>query len=79
MFPNLQKKLVFLYTASTGLIMTLNLSFAFLFYISSQKNKERSDFQDHLFILMSNLQTESIFADSYLSKMEEKNHLIIYI
>ncbi len=79
MFPNLQKKLVFLYTASTGLIMTLILSFAFLFYISSQKNKERSDFQDHLFILMSNLQTESIFADSYLSKMEEKNHLIIYI
>ena len=55
--------------------MTLILSFAFLFYISSQKNKERSDFQDHLFILMSNLQTESIFADSYLSKMEEKNSL----
>lgn len=79
MFPNLQKKLVFLYTISTGLIMTLILSFAFLFYISAQKNKERSHFQDQLFILTSSLQTESIFADSYLSELEEKSALIIYI
>ena len=79
MFPNLQKKLVFLYTISTGLIMTLILSFAFLFYISAQKNKDRSHFQDQLFILTSSLQTESIFADSYLSEMEKKSALIIYI
>ena len=36
-------------------------------------------FQDQLFTLMSRLQTDSIFSDSYLAQLEHKNHLAIYI
>lgn len=79
MFPKLEKKFVFLYTLSTGLILTLILMAAFLFYLSSQSSRQKSLFQDQLFALMSKLQTDSLFADSYLAQLENKNHLAIYI
>lgn len=79
MFPKLEKKFVFLYTLSTGLILTLILAAAFLFYLSSQSSRQNSVFQDHLFTLLSKLQTDSLFSDSYLAQLENKNHLAIYI
>lgn len=79
MFPKLQKKLVFLYTLSTGLILTLILAAAFLLYVSSQENRQKSLFQDQLFTLTSKLQTDSIFTDSYLTQMEIKSQLLIYL
>lgn len=79
MFPKLQKKLVFLYTLSTGLIMTFILSITLLFYFSSQENRQQSLFQKHLFTLMSQLQSNSKFTDLFLAQMEQKNQLIIYI
>lgn len=79
MFPKLEKKLVILYTLSTGLILTLILAAAFLFYLSSQSSRQKSVFQDQLFTLMSKLQTDSLFSDSYLAQLEAKNHLAIYI
>lgn len=79
MFPKLEKKFVFLYTLSTGLILTLILAAAFVFYLSSQNSRQKSLFQDQLFTLMSKLQTDSLFADSYLAQLETKNHLAIYI
>lgn len=79
MFPKLERKFVFLYTLSTGLILTLILAVSFLFYLSSQSSRQKSFFQDQLFTLMSQLQTDSLFSDSYLANMENKNHLLIYI
>lgn len=79
MFPKLQKKFVILYTLSTGLIMTFILSVAFLFYASSQKNLQKSTFQEYLFTLTTQLQVNSCFEDSFLAQMEQKNQLIIYI
>ena len=79
MFPRLQKKFVTLYTLSTGLIMTFILSIAFLFYASSQENRQISSFQEHLFTLMTQLQVNPRFADSFLAQMEQNNRLIIYI
>ena len=79
MFPKLQKKFVILYTLSTGLIMTFILSIAFLFYASSQENRQKSTFQEHLFTLMTQLQVNPRFADSFLAQMEQNNRLIIYI
>lgn len=79
MFPNLQKKLVRLYTWSTGLILTFILAAVFLFYLSLQENRQKSLFQDHLFTLTSALQSQSTFSDSYLAQMEIKNRLLIYI
>ncbi|MCI9213070.1 MAG: HAMP domain-containing histidine kinase [Ruminococcus sp.] len=79
MFPKLEKKFVILYTLSTGLILTLILAVAFLSYLASQNSRQNSMFQDQLFTLMSRLQTDSIFSDSYLAQLEHKNHLAIYI
>lgn len=79
MFPKLEKKFVILYTFSTGLILTLILAVAFLSYLASQNSRQNSMFQDQLFTLMSRLQTDSIFSDSYLAQLEHKNHLAIYI
>ncbi len=79
MFPKLQRKLVFLYTLSTGLIITFILSITFLFYFTSQENRQESLFQKHLFTLMFQLQGNSHFTDLFLAQMEEKNQLIIHI
>ncbi|NDO69435.1 HAMP domain-containing histidine kinase [Schaedlerella arabinosiphila] len=79
MFPKLEKKFVILYTLSTGLILTLILAVAFLSYLASQNSRQNSMFQDQLFTLMSRLQSDSIFSDSYLAQLEHKNHLAIYI
>lgn len=79
MFPKLEKKFVILYTLSTGLILTVILAAAFLFFLSSQDSRRKSIFQDQLFTLMSRLQTDSVFSDSYLSQLEQKHQLAIYI
>lgn len=79
MFPKLQRKLVIIYTLSTGLIITLILAAMLLFYVSSQENRQKADFQNHLFTLMSKLQADEHFSDSFLAQLELKNHLIIYI
>ena len=79
MFPKLEKKFVILYTLSTGLILTVILTAAFMFFLSSQNSRRKSIFQDQLFTLMSRLQTDSVFSDSYLAQLEQKHQLAIYI
>lgn len=79
MFPKLEKKFVILYTLSTGLILSVILAAAFLFFLSSQNSRRKSIFQDQLFTLMSRLQTDSVFSDSYLAQLEQKHQLAIYI
>ena len=77
MFPKLEKKFVILYTLSTGLILSVILAAAFLFFLSSQDSRRKSIFQDQLFTLMSRLQTDSVFSDSYLAQLEQKHQLAI--
>ena len=79
MFPKLMRKFVILYTLSTGIILTFVLSAAFLLYVSSHENRQRSAFQEALFTLTAQLQTDSRFADSFLVQMEKNNRLLIYI
>ena len=79
MFPKLEKKFVILYTLSTGLILSVILAAAFLFFLSSQDSRRKSIFQDQLFTLMSRLQTDSVFSDSYLAQLEQKHQLAVYI
>ena len=79
MFPKLEKKFVILFTLSTGLILSVILAAAFLFFLSSQDSRRKSIFQDQLFTLMSRLQTDSVFSDSYLAQLEQKHQLAIYI
>lgn len=59
--------------------MTFILSIAFFFYASSQENRQKSTFQEHLFALMTQLQVNPRFTDSFLAQLEQNNRLIIYI
>lgn len=79
MFRKFKQNLIFMYTLSTGLILTFIVVLAFLFSFSSQENRRQSSFQNLLFTLTSKLQTDSNFADSYLAQMELSNKLIIQI
>lgn len=79
MFPELKKKLIRLYTISTGLILTFILTVTFLFDLSSRQSRMEASFSDHIFTLTSKLQAESTFTDSYLAQLEAKYNLIIYI
>lgn len=79
MFPKLQKKFIILYTLTTGAILSIILSAVFLFYISLQNTRREAFFQDHLFTLISHLQTEDRFSDAFLAQMEHKYQLLIYM
>ena len=79
MFREFKKNLIFLYTLSTGQILTLIVVLTFLFSLVSLENKRQSLFQNHLFTLTSRLQTDNTVTDSYLAEMETRNELIIYI
>lgn len=79
MFRKFKQNLVFMYTLSTGLILTLIVILAFLFTYVSQANRRESNFQNLLFTLTSRLQTDSTFNDSYLAEMELQNQLMIHI
>ena len=79
MFPQLRKKLIFVYTASTGLILSLVLALAFCFYASSVSRQQEAAFQNHLITLSSRLQSDSSFSDSELARLELQDHLLISI
>lgn len=79
MFHKFKQNLIFLYTLTTGLILTLVVFMAFLFSAFSQNNRREAAFQNNLFSLTSKLQTDSQFTDAYLAEMELRNSLLIYI
>ncbi|MCI8560818.1 MAG: HAMP domain-containing histidine kinase [Dorea sp.] len=79
MFPELQKKFIRLYTFSTGMILTFILIVTFFLYLASQFSRREISFSDHVLTLSSKLQTEPVFADSYLAQLEAKYSLLIYI
>ena len=79
MFPHLRRKLILVYTMSTGLILSLVLALAFCFYASSVSRQGEAAFQNQLFTLSSRLQSDSAFSDSELSRMELQHHLLISI
>ena len=79
MFHKFKQNLIFLYTLTTGLILTLVVFMAFLFSAFSQNNRREAAFQNNLFSLTSKLQTDSQFTDAYLAEMELRNGLLIYI
>ena len=79
MFTQLRRKLIFVYTISTGLILSLVLVLAFCFYASSVSRQQEAAFQNHLFTLSSRLQSDSSFSDSELARLELQNHLLISI
>lgn len=79
MFLELKKKLIFVYTISTGVILTAVLGAAFFFHAASSYRQQETSFQNYLFTLSSQLQSNSVFSDSKLASLELQNRLLISI
>ena len=70
MFQNLQKKLTFLYTLTTGAILTVILIICFFYMKSSMEARYKAQFSSVFLNISNRFQTEAFFTDSWLSQME---------
>lgn len=79
MFQTLQKKLTFLYTLTTGTILTVILIICFFYMKSSVEARYKAQFSSIFLTISNRFQTEAFFTDSWLSQMELDNQLVIHI
>lgn len=79
MFNTLHRRLTWLYTVTTGCILTLVLAGVLLFMIREEENKQLERFQSVWTIVSSKLQFDSTISHSWISQMETENHIILYI
>lgn len=79
MFKKLQKKLTFLYTLTTGTILTVILIICFFYMKTAVEARYKAEFSDIFLTISNRFQTESFFTDSWLAQMESDNHLLIHI
>ena len=64
MFQNLQKKLTFLYTLTTGAILTVILIICFFYMKSSMEARYKAQFSSVFLNISNRFQTEAFFTDS---------------
>lgn len=79
MFSTLHRRLVWLYTITTGLILTLVLGGVLLFSIRDSNRRLEEQFHTGYFTILSRLQSGSLISHSWLSQMEGGSQLIIHI
>ena len=78
MFKKLQKKLTFLYTLTTGTILTVILIICFFYMKTAVEARYKAEFSD-IFSQYPIGFKQSLFTDSWLAQMESDNHLLIHI
>jgi len=79
MFKSLRNKLVMLYSISTGFILILVIIILLIFTEKELKEKRLEVFHNHENTIINKLQFENMISDEWLSQMETKNNLLIYI
>lgn len=79
MITKLHKKLTFLYTLTTGLILIFILAVILLSNEQSLRTKDEDGFQRSILELSSKLQYDSFISQSWLSLTEIDDQLIIHI
>ncbi len=79
MIKQLHKKLVALYTLSTGLILTIVVAGVLIVSAREFNKKNLEAFQNNLFNLISRLQFGSTINGTWLSQLEYEEQLIIHI
>lgn len=79
MIKELQRRLTFLYTVTTGIILTLVV--ISISFISQMNLMDRidDDFQNHIMNVSTRLQSDNGFDITWLASMEAENGLIIHI
>ncbi|BCN29723.1 sensor histidine kinase [Anaeromicropila herbilytica] len=79
MFKSIRRKLILLYTITTGLILTTVMILAILLSRQQLIKSKTENFQNVFFNLSKNIQMDNIVSHLWLSEMEIKNNLIIHI
>ena len=79
MIQTLQHRLTFLFTAATGLILTLILGITWFYQWNQTHMQRNTQFQNQLLNLTGKLDLESDISDNWLARSEYDNRLIIHI
>ncbi|WOO35321.1 HAMP domain-containing sensor histidine kinase [Anaerocolumna sp. AGMB13020] len=79
MLNSLKKKLILLYTTSTGFILTATLLFVMLNNNQQLIKDKYFNFRSNFSTVSKNVQMDNSFSHLWLSQLETKNHFIIHI
>lgn len=79
MFNTLHRRLVWLYTMTTGMILTMVLGGVLLFSIRDADRRLEEQFKSDFLTVLSQLQSASSVSHSWLAQMEGSHRLIIHI
>lgn len=79
MFHQFHKKMTFLYTLTTGIILTLVLLIILLYNEKIMMVRSEESFRNNIWTMVSKLQTDRSISHSWLAQMESENNLIIHI
>lgn len=79
MLNSLKKKLILLYTVSTGFILTASLLFVMLNNNQQLIKDKTFNFRSNFSTVSKNVQMDSSFSHLWLSQLEVNNHFIIHI
>lgn len=79
MFSTLHRRLVWLYTLTTGMILTLVLGGVLLYSIRESDRRLEERFHADYLTILSRLQSSSLISQSWLAQMEGSHRLIIHI
>lgn len=79
MLNSLRRKLILLYTCSTGLILTSVLIFVMIINNQQLVSSKKASFQTNYMNVNQSIQVNNEVSHLWLSELELKNNLIIYI
>ena len=79
MLRSLRNKLVLLYTVSTGLILLIVMISLLMLTESKLEEKRLEAFTNHGDTIINKLQNENVINVTWLTQMESKNNLLLYI
>ena len=79
MFNTLRKRLTWLYTVTTGCILTLVIAGFLLFRVEESRREQLQQFQNIWTNVSSRMQYGGAIPHSWLSQTEAANHLILHI
>ncbi len=79
MLNSIRKRLILLYTCSTGLILTAVIIFVAVITDKQLSRSQISAFQNNYITINQNVQMNQVISNLWLAELETKNHLIIHI
>lgn len=79
MLKQAKKKLIILYTTTTGIILTIAIFGAGYFFTEQNKMSHRQNFQSLFYNVGGTIQRNNRISQMHLSELEKKNQLIIHI